>query len=78
MQEALACPNVFAIQYRILSCRWLHQVLGAAYPWIARRLLTDPSPDLRVALRQLLYASEEEGGIFRFDRLESLLLEVRA
>ena len=25
-----------------------HQVLGATYPWIARRLLTDQSPELRV------------------------------
>ncbi|GLC37172.1 hypothetical protein PLESTB_000987700 [Pleodorina starrii] len=47
-----------------------YKVLGSAYPWIARRLLTDPSPDLRTALRRLLYTEE---GQFRFDRLESLL-----
>ncbi len=52
------------------------QVLGSAYPWIARRLLTDPSPELRVALRRLLYADHGEGGAFRFDRLESLLRQV--
>lgn len=27
-----------------------YKVLGAAYPWIARRLLTDRSPELRVRL----------------------------
>ncbi|GIL56849.1 hypothetical protein Vafri_12157 [Volvox africanus] len=47
-----------------------YKVLGSAYPWIARRLLTDPSTDLRKALRRLLYSEE---GQFRFDRLESLL-----
>ncbi|KAG2443941.1 hypothetical protein HXX76_002280 [Chlamydomonas incerta] len=48
-----------------------YKVLGSAYPWIARRLLTDPSDDLRIALRRLLYS--ETTGRFRFDRLESLL-----
>ncbi|GLI66135.1 hypothetical protein VaNZ11_009866 [Volvox africanus] len=47
-----------------------YKVLGSAYPWIARRLLTDPSTDLRKALHRLLYTEE---GQFRFDRLESLL-----
>lgn len=46
------------------------QVLGSAYPWIARRLLTDRSPELREALRSLLYGQD---GRFRFSRLESLL-----
>lgn len=46
------------------------QVLGAAYPWVARRLLTDTSPELRATLRRLLY---DDSGMFRFDRMESLL-----
>jgi hypothetical protein len=37
------------------------QVLGAAYPWISRRLLTRPSPELRATLKRLLY----KGGGFR-------------
>ena len=32
-----------------------YKVLGAAYPWIARRLLTEQSPELRDTLRSLLY-----------------------
>lgn len=32
-----------------------HQVLGSAYPWIARRLLTDTTPELRGTLVALLY-----------------------
>eukprot|EP00892_Ulva_mutabilis_P005960 jgi/Ulvmu1/3736/UM173_0009.1 len=47
-----------------------YKVLGAAYPWVARRLLTDTSPELRATLRRLLY---DEAGMFRFDRMESLL-----
>jgi predicted unusual protein kinase regulating ubiquinone biosynthesis (AarF/ABC1/UbiB family) len=47
-----------------------YKVLGAAYPWVARRLLTDDSPELRRTLRNLLYMPS--GGL-RFDRLEALL-----
>lgn len=47
-----------------------YKVLGAAYPWVARRLLTDTSPELRATLRRLLY---DDSGMFRFDRMESLL-----
>ena len=47
-----------------------YKVLGAAYPWVARRLLTDTSPELRATLRKLLY---DESGMFRFDRMESLM-----
>lgn len=45
------------------------QVLSAAYPWVARRLLTDKSPELRATLRTLLY----KDGRFQFSRLESLM-----
>jgi len=48
-----------------------YKVLGAAYPWIARRLLAGPSPALRDSLRAVLYS----GGSFQFERLESLLLQ---
>jgi len=46
-----------------------YKVLGSAYPWIARRLLSDNSPDLQETLRALLY----KGNKFQFARLESLL-----
>ncbi|KAJ4844470.1 hypothetical protein Tsubulata_006058 [Turnera subulata] len=48
-----------------------YKVLGSTYPWIARKVLTDSSPQLRSSLQALLY----EHGIFRIDRLESLLSE---
>ncbi|XP_061969813.1 uncharacterized aarF domain-containing protein kinase At1g71810, chloroplastic isoform X1 [Populus nigra] len=48
-----------------------YKVLGSTYPWIARKVLTDSSPQLRSSLQALLY----EKGVFRIDRLESLLSE---
>jgi aarF domain-containing kinase len=50
-----------------------YKVLGSTYPWIARKILTDSSPQLKSSLQNLLY----EEGVFRIDRLESLLSEVR-
>jgi len=46
-----------------------YKVLGSAYPWVARRLLTDRDPVLRETLEALLYRN----GKFQFSRLESLL-----
>jgi hypothetical protein len=46
------------------------QVLGAAYPWVSRHLLTQDSPELHATLNNLLY---DKSGSFQFDRLESLL-----
>ncbi|KAK7315400.1 hypothetical protein VNO77_33946 [Canavalia gladiata] len=48
-----------------------YKVLGSTYPWIARKVLTDSSPQLRSSLETLLY----KDGVFRIDRLESLLTE---
>jgi aarF domain-containing kinase len=47
-----------------------YKVLGAAYPWVARRLFTGDSPELQRTLRKLLYRTD---GLFRFDRFEALL-----
>ncbi|XP_057973886.1 uncharacterized aarF domain-containing protein kinase At1g71810, chloroplastic [Malania oleifera] len=48
-----------------------YKVLGSTYPWIARKVLTDSSLQLRSSLQALLYKE----GVFRIDRLESLLTE---
>jgi predicted unusual protein kinase regulating ubiquinone biosynthesis (AarF/ABC1/UbiB family) len=45
------------------------KVLSKAYPYIAKRLLTDSSPELRSSLRDLLF----KDGSFRWNRLENLL-----
>lgn len=48
-----------------------YKVLSSSYPWIARKVLTDSSPQLRSTLQTLLY----KDGIFRIDLLESLFTE---
>ncbi|MDB9525454.1 AarF/ABC1/UbiB kinase family protein [Oscillatoria sp. CS-180] len=45
------------------------KVLSKAYPYVAKRLLTDPSPQLRSSLQDLLF----KDGDFRWNRLENLL-----
>ncbi|MCA1994388.1 MAG: AarF/ABC1/UbiB kinase family protein, partial [Coleofasciculus sp. S288] len=45
------------------------KVLSKAYPYVAKRLLTDPSPQLRTSLKDLLF----KDGTFRWNRLENLL-----
>uniref|UniRef100_A0A7S0RXD1 Protein kinase domain-containing protein n=1 Tax=Pyramimonas obovata TaxID=1411642 RepID=A0A7S0RXD1_9CHLO len=47
------------------------KVLAKAYPYMARRLLTDPSASLRESLLELLFKEE----VFRWGRLENLLRE---
>ncbi|RMF26965.1 MAG: AarF/ABC1/UbiB kinase family protein, partial [Cyanobacteria bacterium J083] len=45
------------------------KVLSKAYPYVAKRLLTDPSGELRTSLKDLLF----KDGSFRWNRLENLL-----
>ncbi|XP_021820483.1 uncharacterized aarF domain-containing protein kinase At1g71810, chloroplastic isoform X3 [Prunus avium] len=53
-----------------------YKVLGSTYPWIARKVLTDSSPELKSSLQALLYEMMSyQEGIFKIDRLESLLSE---
>lgn len=49
------------------------KVLSKAYPYVAKRLLTDPSPELRASLQDLLF----KDGQFRWNRLENLLRNAR-
>jgi predicted unusual protein kinase regulating ubiquinone biosynthesis (AarF/ABC1/UbiB family) len=50
------------------------KVLAKAYPYVAKRLLTDPAPDLRNSLKELLF----KDGSFRWNRLENLLSNARS
>ncbi len=49
------------------------KVLSEAYPYVSKRLLTDPSPELRASLQDLLF----KDGRFRWNRLENLLRNAR-
>jgi predicted unusual protein kinase regulating ubiquinone biosynthesis (AarF/ABC1/UbiB family) len=50
------------------------KVLSEAYPYVSKRLLTDPAPQLRISLRDLLF----KDGSFRWNRLENLLKNARS
>jgi predicted unusual protein kinase regulating ubiquinone biosynthesis (AarF/ABC1/UbiB family) len=50
------------------------KVLSKAYPYVAKRLLTDPAPQLRESLKDLLF----KDGSFRWNRLENLLRNARS
>ena len=49
-----------------------YKVLSAAYPWVARRLLTDTTPELQETLTSLIY---DKRGKLNFKRLESLFTQ---
>ena len=49
------------------------KVLSKAYPYVAKRLLTDPSQELRSSFQDLLF----KDGTFRWNRLENLLRNAR-
>ncbi|MFM7426272.1 MAG: ABC1 kinase family protein [Elainella sp.] len=49
------------------------KVLNKAYPYVAKRLLTDSSPQLQSSLQDLLF----KDGRFRWNRLENLLRNAR-
>ncbi|MBX2863034.1 MAG: AarF/ABC1/UbiB kinase family protein [Leptolyngbyaceae cyanobacterium MAG.088] len=50
------------------------KVFSKAYPYVAKRLLSDPSPELRQSLQDLLF----KDGDFRWNRLENLLRNARS
>ncbi|MBD2387978.1 ABC1 kinase family protein [Cylindrospermum sp. FACHB-282] len=49
------------------------KVLSEAYPYVSKRLLTDPAPALRTSLQDLLFKDSK----FRWNRLENLLTNAR-
>ncbi|KAI9134134.1 AarF/ABC1/UbiB kinase family protein [Acaryochloris sp. CCMEE 5410] len=49
------------------------KVLSAAYPYVAKRILTDPAPELRESLKDLLFKESS----FRWNRLENLMKNAR-
>ena len=49
------------------------KVLSKAYSYVAKRLLTDSSPELRISLKDLLF----KDGNLRWNRLESLMINAQ-
>ena len=66
---ALIIRSLVTLEGIALSVDSDFKILGAAYPYFARRLMEDPDPDLRRSLREMLFDGEE----FRWQRLEALV-----
>ncbi len=66
---ALIIRSLVTLEGIALSVDPSFKILGAAYPYFARRLMEDPDPELRRSLREMLFDGEE----FRWQRLESLV-----
>ncbi len=66
---ALIIRSLVTLEGIALSVDPNFKVLAVAYPYVANRLLNDSAPELRMALKDLLFRDGE----FRWNRLENLL-----
>ena len=66
---ALIIRSLLTLEGIALSVDPNFKILGAAYPYFARRLMEDPDPQLRESLKEMLFDNK----IFKWDRLEDLL-----
>ncbi|DBB07164.1 TPA: hypothetical protein ACH3X1_011734 [Trebouxia sp. C0004] len=69
---ALILRSLTVLEGLALSADREYKLLGRAYPYMARRLLTDPAPQLRASFEELVL---DEGGGLRWNRLENLMEE---
>ena len=66
---ALIIRSLVTLEGIALSVDPDFKILGAAYPYFARRLMEDPDPQLRQSLKEMLF----DGDAFRWSRLENLV-----
>ncbi len=66
---ALIIRSLLTLEGIALSVDPNFKILGAAYPYFARRLMEDPDPQLRESLKEMLFDKKQ----FKWDRLEDLL-----
>jgi predicted unusual protein kinase regulating ubiquinone biosynthesis (AarF/ABC1/UbiB family) len=66
---ALIIRSLVTLEGIALSVDPDFKILGAAYPYFARRLMEDPDPQLRQSLKEMLF----DGDAFRWTRLENLV-----
>ena len=66
---ALIIRSLVTLEGIALSVDPDFKILGAAYPYFARRLMEDPDPQLRQSLKEMLF----DGDAFRWSRLEDLV-----
>ncbi len=66
---ALIIRSLVTLEGIALSVDPEFKILGAAYPYFARRLMEDPDPGLRNSLKEMLF----DGEVFRWQRLDNLI-----
>ncbi len=66
---ALIIRSLITLEGIALSVDPNFKILGAAYPYFARRLMEDEDPELRESLKEMLF----DGELFRWSRLEDLM-----
>ena len=66
---ALIIRSLLTLEGIALSVDPNFKILGAAYPYFARRLMEDPDPQLRESLKEMLFDNKK----FKWNRLEDLL-----
>jgi hypothetical protein len=66
---ALIIRSLLTLEGIALSVDPNFKILGAAYPYFAKRLMEDPDPQLRSSLKEMLFDNKK----FKWDRLEDLL-----
>ena len=66
---ALIIRSLLTLEGIALSVDPNFKILGAAYPYFAKRLMEDPDPQLRESLKEMLFDNKQ----FKWDRLEDLL-----
>jgi predicted unusual protein kinase regulating ubiquinone biosynthesis (AarF/ABC1/UbiB family) len=66
---ALIIRSLVTLEGIALSVDPNFKILGAAYPYFARRLMEDPDPSLRRSLKEMLF----DGEVFRWQRLDNLI-----
>ncbi len=66
---ALIIRSLITLEGIALSVDPSFKILGAAYPYFARRLMEDPDPQLRESLKEMLFDDKK----FQWNRLEDLL-----
>ncbi|MEW5308834.1 MAG: hypothetical protein WDW38_000764 [Sanguina aurantia] len=68
---ALILRSLTVLEGLALTADPQYKLLAKAYPYMARRLLTDPAPELRASFEDLIL----KNGDFRWNRLENLIRE---
>ena len=66
---ALIIRSLLTLEGIALSVDPNFKILGAAYPYFAKRLMEDPDPQLRESLKEMLFDNKK----FKWGRLEDLL-----